>query len=100
MSGWGETWQERKRLRSIDYWRRHGVGTETCTACSGSGCYDSHGSPACGACGGTGRTRLKLNSDESSLRSIAALKDKRDQERKQHRAELPYRIRSEAGDLQ
>ena len=27
---------------------------KTCTACGGSGYYDSHGSPLCGACDGTG----------------------------------------------
>jgi hypothetical protein len=70
MSGYGETWHERKRQRSIDYWRSHGVGCHTCTACSGSGRYDSHGSPACGACGGTGKTRGRLRSVESALHDI------------------------------
>ena len=30
---------------------------ETCSACSGSGYYDTTDSPACGACGGTGKER-------------------------------------------
>lgn len=31
-----------------------------CTACSGSGYYDSFGSPACSACNGLGVARGKL----------------------------------------
>lgn len=29
----------------------------TCTACNGSGCYDSTNSPKCGRCNGTGKER-------------------------------------------
>lgn len=73
MSGYGETWIERKRQRSIDYWRSHGVGMHTCTACSGSGYYDNHGSPACSGCGGTGKTRGRLRSVESALHDIEGI---------------------------
>ena len=65
-----ETWHERKHARSIDYWRHHGVAEETCTACSGSGRYDHHGSPACGSCNGTGRKRGKLNTVKQALSDI------------------------------
>jgi hypothetical protein len=68
-----ETWHERKHARSIDYWRYHGVSEETCTACSGSGRYDHHGSPACGSCDGTGRNRGKLNTVEQALSEIEAV---------------------------
>ena len=30
-----------------------------CAACSGSGHYDSFGSPKCGACGGSGKEKYK-----------------------------------------
>lgn len=30
-----------------------------CTACSGSGVYDTFGSPPCGACEGSGKERYK-----------------------------------------
>ncbi len=30
-----------------------------CTACNGSGYYDNDGSPDCGCCDGTGKTRQK-----------------------------------------
>ena len=32
---------------------------EICGACSGSGIYDNHGSPPCGCCDGTGKTRVR-----------------------------------------
>ncbi|NTF16921.1 hypothetical protein G6L37_00580 [Agrobacterium rubi] len=66
----GRTWHERKRERSIMYWRLHGVKLDACTACSGSGHYDSHGSPACGACEGTGKVRGRLDSVERATRSV------------------------------
>lgn len=31
------------------------VPEKECLACAGSGYYDDHGSPLCGACGGTGK---------------------------------------------
>jgi hypothetical protein len=77
MSGYGETWSERKRQRSIDYWRRYGIGMHTCTACSGSGHYDNHGSPDCGACDGTGKVRGRLNNMESALQEIEAVERRR-----------------------
>lgn len=68
--GWDDTWHERKRERTISYWRSHKVKLRTCTACSGSGYYDSFGSPACASCDGTGRMRMPLNSTESAEASI------------------------------
>lgn len=67
------TWHERKRERSMQYWRRWGVKLVTCGACSGSGHYDHNESPECGGCDGTGRTRMKLRSTESALASIRTL---------------------------
>lgn len=54
------TFAERKAARA-DYYRRfvHGWKLRTCTACAGSGYYDLHGSPRCGACDGTGKERYK-----------------------------------------
>jgi hypothetical protein len=81
MLPYGETWHERKLQRSIDYWRSHGIGLNTCTACSGSGRYDRHGSPACGACDGTGKTRGNLRSVEDAVVCIATLQQMRSQRR-------------------
>ena len=36
----------------------HGWKLVRCIACDGSGRYDNNGSPKCGACGGTGKTRV------------------------------------------
>ena len=48
--------RERKAART-KFYEEHvkGVKLVTCTACSGSGYYDNHGSPKCGCCGGTGK---------------------------------------------
>ena len=71
--GWNDTWHERKRERSISYWRNHEVKLQACTACSGSGYYDSFGSPACASCDGTWRTRMALNNAESAEPSIQSV---------------------------
>ncbi len=73
MSIHAETWHERKHARSIEYWCHHGVDEETCTACSGSGHYDHHGSPACAGCDGTGRKRGRLNTVEQALECIESV---------------------------
>jgi len=54
------TFNERKEKRKayydnfIKWWK-----LIDCTACSGSGYYDSNGSPPCSACDGTGKERVK-----------------------------------------
>lgn len=54
------SWEERKTQRRIHYelyvqgWKKR-----TCTACSGSGKYDSDGSPRCSSCNGTGKERYR-----------------------------------------
>lgn len=50
-------WQVRKEERRKAYQRLHGVKTEDCVACSGTGVYDHNGSPPCGGCDGTGKVR-------------------------------------------
>ena len=51
---------ERKAQRKEHYDARvRGWKLRPCSACSGSGHYDAKGSPKCGACGGTGRERVK-----------------------------------------
>lgn len=54
------TFHERKAQRT-EHFRRyvHGWKLQDCTACYGSGRYDSHRSPRCGACDGTGKERVK-----------------------------------------
>jgi len=74
---WDDTWQERKRERTISYWRNHKVKLRTCIACGGSGYYDSFGSPACASCDGTGRIRMPLNSTESAEASIRDVEQQR-----------------------
>ena len=52
--------QERKAERTKYYERYvYGWKLRDCSACSGSGYYDHHGSPKCGACNGTGKERYK-----------------------------------------
>jgi hypothetical protein len=54
------TYAERKQTRKEWFFRfRFGMKERPCGACSGSGRYDSHGSPRCGACDGTGRERYR-----------------------------------------
>lgn len=46
----------RKLARTIRYFKyEYGMRLKDCTACNGSGYYDSCGSPDCGACDGTGK---------------------------------------------
>ena len=54
------TFHERKAERK-EYMRKFVLGWKQrkCSACAGSGHYDSNGSPNCGACGGTGLERYK-----------------------------------------
>lgn len=54
------TFAERKKERT-EYYEKHVKGWKLrdCSACSGSGYYDHDGSPACGACDGTGKERYK-----------------------------------------
>jgi DnaJ-class molecular chaperone len=56
MSDWATRKKERKEYYEEEV---HGWKLGTCVACSGSGIYDNTGSPPCGACEGTGRTRYK-----------------------------------------
>lgn len=50
---------QRKEYRTKLYEANRGWKKRTCSACAGSGRYDRAGSPACGACNGTGRERYK-----------------------------------------
>lgn len=53
---------ERKALRKKHYEKYvKGWKQVNCAACNGSGYYDSHGSPPCGACDGTGKEELDPN---------------------------------------
>lgn len=54
------TFHERKAQR-IEFNKKHVYGWKLrpCTACAGSGHYDSNGSPPCGACDGSGKERYK-----------------------------------------
>ena len=50
----------RKRARTVYFLNFvYGWKLRNCTACGGSGYYDSDGSPDCGACGGTGKERYR-----------------------------------------
>lgn len=55
-----DDYRKRKQAR-IEHHAKYVAGWKQrpCTACAGSGRYDSCGSPKCGACGGTGRERYK-----------------------------------------
>lgn len=53
------TFHERKQQRAEHFNRFvKGWRLQRCTACAGSGYYDSFGSPPCGACDGTGKERV------------------------------------------
>lgn len=52
-----DSYFERKVQRAEQYRLSHGRKLGTCPACSGTGVYDNHGTPACGSCGGTGKVR-------------------------------------------
>lgn len=54
-----DDYQKRKEQRRKQYQSQLGKKLVYCTACSGSGYYDNYGSPACGGCNGTGRTRQR-----------------------------------------
>jgi DnaJ-class molecular chaperone len=58
------SFHERKKERK-EYYEKYikGWKLRNCTACNGSGYYDSHNSPPCGACDGTGKERLKPTED-------------------------------------
>lgn len=51
------------------------IESETCTACSGSGRYDSKGSPKCGACGGRGRAPSSENAVRRLSQDLSTLND-------------------------
>ena len=52
--------QERKKKRKAHFETKvKGWKEQPCTACNGSGHYDSNGSPKCGACNGTGKEKVK-----------------------------------------
>jgi DnaJ-class molecular chaperone len=54
------SYQDRKKQRTEAYFKYvHGWKLRKCTACNGSGYYDSNGSPDCGSCDGTGKERYQ-----------------------------------------
>lgn len=60
------TFHERKAERT-EYYEKYikGWKLHKCLACDGSGYYDHNGSPPCGACDGTGKTREAPRSVET-----------------------------------
>lgn len=61
------TFHERKAMRT-EHYRRFVYGWKLvkCVACNGSGYYDSHGSPPCFACDGTGKARVRPHHTSST----------------------------------
>ena len=49
------TFKERKAKRTERFLSTFGKKLVICSACNGTGYYDSWGSPPCGACGGKGK---------------------------------------------
>jgi DnaJ-class molecular chaperone len=47
----------RKEARRQQFAENFGKKSVVCTACNGSGRYDHNGSPRCGQCNGTGKTK-------------------------------------------
>jgi len=55
---YGKSWRERKSERTAWFFTNiYKNKLELCIACNGSGCYDNDGSPPCGCCNGTGKSR-------------------------------------------
>ena len=50
-------YKDRKIARTVKFLSEQGRKLVVCVACSGSGYYDSHGSPKCSSCDGTGKVR-------------------------------------------
>lgn len=54
------SFHDEKKWRTERYFKyQYGWKLRTCTACSGSGFYDSFNSPKCGCCNGTGKERYR-----------------------------------------
>lgn len=51
------------------------IESETCTACNGSGRYDSKGSPKCGACRGRGLAPKSENAVRRLSKDLSTLND-------------------------
>lgn len=58
------TFHERKKQRT-EYYNKYVKGwrLQECTACNGSGYYDSDDSPECAGCDGTGKERYNPNEE-------------------------------------
>jgi len=53
-----DEYKEAKKIRTEQYNKQYGKKLVKCGSCSGSGYYDNNtGSPKCGLCKGTGKTR-------------------------------------------
>lgn len=50
-------YDKRKLERTKRFEQQKGKKLIPCVACNGSGYYDHNGSPKCGCCNGTGKTR-------------------------------------------
>ena len=63
------TYRERK-VQRVEYYHKfvHGWKLTTCNACNGSGRYDSHGSPKCQGCDGTGKERVSPKEYQERLK--------------------------------
>jgi hypothetical protein len=81
-------WFKAKVARATYYFSYvYGWRQKDCTACSGSGRYDSHGSPKCGACNGKGKETYRGPKaiDNAIVRcapQLAALAKRMEEERK------------------
>jgi DnaJ-class molecular chaperone len=60
------SFKERKQIRTEHYFRfEFGWKERDCSACNGSGYYDSSAHPPCGACEGTGKEKYKSEKKEA-----------------------------------
>ena len=58
-----DNYHKRKDERRKRFEASKGMKLKTCPACSGSGHYDSTGSPKCASCNGTGKVRESIKED-------------------------------------
>jgi hypothetical protein len=92
------TWYQDKLQRSIRFYRTFCIPTCTCAACSGSGVYDHGGSPACGACEGSGRVRDYPRSahEAADLMKDPTLREATRRRRVQERREMREQVMAHA----
>ena len=67
------SFHDRKAARTKKFQEAAGLPMVTCSACCGSGRYDSFNSPKCGCCEGTGKVRSRYRRDDPRFYDVGKL---------------------------